>query len=229
MFYRFNIELSKPNLFAAREALLHNLDDAHAQWNLQHDKLPAFNPNFGPLWLTKDSSLVDFVDDGSATGGNGLLVSEKALKVLQQLKLPPNRAYALETIQNDRRISTQYYWLQMLSVDYHQWIDFSKSEFQLKSRFEMDPAVTGDVANIASVKELMAIIETLGEKDQELHFSRLVFNEQYQTLGFDIFWLDNLRGVLASYPIVSDRLKEALEKHALLGYSLKDVPIVMEP
>ena len=229
MFYRFNIELNKPNSFASCEALLHDLDDAQAQWNLRYDKLPDFTPNFGELWLTKRSSLVDFVDDGSATGGNGLIVSEKALAVLQKLKLPPNRSYPLVTTQNGKKVNAQYYWIQMLSVEYSEWIDFSKSEFQLKSRFEMDPEVAGDVAKIANAKELRVIIETLGESDQELHFSRLVFNEKYQTSGFDIFWLDYLRGILATEPIVSERLKEAFETNGLVGYFLRNVPIVIQP
>lgn len=228
MFYRFNIERSKPNSFAAREALLHDLGDAHAQWNLRSDKLPDFTTNFGELWLTKDSSLVDFVDDGSASGGNGLIVSEKALAVLQTLKLPPNRSYSLVTIQNGKKVNAQYYWIQILSVEYPEWIDFSKSEFQLKSRFEMDPEVAGDIAEISNARELRSIIQTLGENDQELHFSRLVLNEKYHASGFDIFWLDYLRGILATEPIVSDRLKEAFEKNGLLGYSLKRVPIVIE-
>ncbi|HEY0743988.1 MAG TPA: hypothetical protein VGD40_21125 [Chryseosolibacter sp.] len=221
--------MSKPNLFAARETLLHNLDDVHAQSNLQYDKLPEFEPNFGELWLTKDSSFVDFVDDGRATGGNGLLVSEKALTVLQKLKLPPNRAYALKTIQNGKRVSTQYYWLQILSVNYHEWINFSKSAFQLKSRFEMDTAVAGDIVKIATSNEFMAILDSLGENDQELHFSRLVFNQKYQASGFDIFWLDYLQGVLETNAIVSERLKEAFEANGLVGYSLKHIPIVIDP
>ena len=150
MFYRFYCERNKPNLFATREALLQDLDDPRAQWNLKADKLPSFKPKFGSLWLSKDSSLVDFVDDGYATGGLGLLVSENALEILQSLKLPPNRAYRQETIQNDKKIMARYYWLQMLSVNYSEWIDFSKSEFRLKSQFEMDHDVAGDIVQIAT-------------------------------------------------------------------------------
>ena len=229
MFYRFYIELNKPNSFAAREALVHDLDDPHAQWNLQDDVLPDFTPKFGDLWLTKNSSLVDFVDDGSATGGHGLLVSEKALAVLQKLKLPPNRAYAQETVQNDKKISARYYWVQMLSVQYPEWIDFSKSEFQLKCQFEMDTYVYGNVTKIANAKELRAIIEALGENDQDLLFSKLVLNEKYQESGYDIFWLDRLGAVGATYPIVSERLKEAFEKNKLVGYQLRELPILIEP
>lgn len=170
MFYRFYIEQNKPHCFAAREAVLHDLDDPHAPWNLQDDTLPDFTPNFGDLWLTKDSSLVDFVDDGGATGGHGLMVSEKAFGVLQNLKLPPYRAYLQETTQNDKKISARYYWVQMLSVQYPEWIDFSKSKFHLKNQFEMDPEVKVEVAKISTVEELKAIIETLGANDLDLLF-----------------------------------------------------------
>jgi hypothetical protein len=193
---------------------------------LQDDALPDFTPKFGSLWLTKDSSLVDFVDDGNATGGHGLLVSEKALAVLSDLSLPPNRAYALETIQNDKKFSAQYYWLQILSVDYYDWIDFSQSQFQSKSRFEMDPNVSGDLTKIDDAQDLRTVLETLGQKDMDLFFSKLVFNKNYRACCYDIFWLDRLHGILAADPIVTERLKETLEKNDLVGYHLKEVDII---
>lgn len=228
MFYRFYIELDKPDSFAAREAILHDLDDLHAQWNLQDDKFPDFKPKFGNLWLTKDSSEIDFVDDGHATGGLGLLVSEKALAVLQKMKLPPHRAYALETTQRDKKISTRYYWLQILSVQYPEWIDFTKSEFRLKSQFEMEPDAAGQVAKIPNVKEFRTVIETLGDKDQDLLFSKLVFNEKYKESDYDIFYLERLRGIRSTYPIISNRLKEAFEKNKLVGYRLSEEPIELK-
>ncbi|HEY0653358.1 MAG TPA: hypothetical protein VGD65_09530 [Chryseosolibacter sp.] len=225
MFYRLYIELNKTKSFAAREALLHDLDNPHAQWNLQDEQLPDYKPQFGDLRLTAESSLVDFVDDGSAIGGHGLLVSEKALSVLQKLTLPPNRAYSLTATHRGKKISEKYYWLQILSVDYSDWIDYSKSEFQLRSQFEMDPDVPGENAVIQNAKEFKKLLETLGENDQELLFSKLVLNEKFKQLNFDIFYLPQLAGVQASFPIVNERLRNAFEKNKLVGYQLRSVPI----
>lgn len=225
MFYRLYCERNKPNLFATREALLQDLDDHHAQWNLQADIFPSFEPKFGDLWLSKDSSLVDFVDDGHATGGLGLLVSEKALEILQLLKLPPNRAYPQRTTQHDKKITALYYWLQMLSVDYSSWIDFSRSEFRLKSRFEMDDFEKGEIVQFTNINAVRDIVDKLGENDQDLLFSRLVLNERYHDEGYDIFWLERLGGVSDSVPIVSERFKQTLERNKLVGYNLKEIPI----
>ena len=46
MFYRLRIELEKPGAFAQRNAILHDLDDIHAQANLEDFQLPDFEPNF---------------------------------------------------------------------------------------------------------------------------------------------------------------------------------------
>ena len=227
LFYKFYLELSKTNSFAEREALLHNLDDPHWQSNLQDDKFPEYKPNFGALRLSRKSSLADFVNDGNATGGLGLLVSEKALNVLQKLRLPPNRAYPLETIQNDKKISAQYYWLQILAVQFSNWIDFSASDFFLTSTFQMEADVIQDIVKINNGVELHKIMEAARTNDQHLHFSKLVLNAYYHQAGYDLFWLDPLGGFSSGYPIVNDRFKRTLEEYRLIGYQLKELPIAI--
>jgi hypothetical protein len=228
MFHRFYVELNKPNSFAAREAILHDLDDPHAQANLQCDHFPDYKPKFSTLWLTDKSSLVDFVDNGSATGGFGLLISKKALGVFETLNLPPHRAYQLDAKHRGNKISDQYYWLQILSVPYEEWIDFSKSKFQVKSQHEFDPDVAGEDIQISNAKELKPIIETLGNNDQDLLFVSLVFNEKYEELNYDIFYLERLDGVRSGFPVVSQRLKEQFEDNKLTGYWVGKIPIEVE-
>lgn len=223
MFSRFYTAGQGTNPFASRYAILHDLDDSHAQANLQEDRLPDFEPNFGELWLTDDSSLVDFVDDGFATGGLGAIVSKKALAVLETLKLPPHRSYPLIALHCDRKISDRYFWLQMISVQYYDWIDFSKSRFRLKSQLGFD-GVEEEV-KIHNAGELRVLIDGLGANDQDLSFSKIVFNEKYNEYKYDFFYLDRLDGIHASKPIVSERLKAALQTNQLVGYELRDVAL----
>jgi hypothetical protein len=228
MFHRFYIELNKPNSFAAREAILHDLDDSHAQAHLQCDHFPDYKPKFSTLWLTDKSSLVDFVDDGGATGGFGLLISKKALAVFETLNLPPHRVYPLDTMHRGNKICDQYYWLQILSVQYEEWIDFSQSKFQLKSQLEFDPDVVGEDIKISDAIELKSIIETLGNNDQDLLFVSLVFNEKYKELNYDMFYLDRLDGVRAGFPVVSKRLNEQFESNKLMGYWVGKISIELK-
>lgn len=57
-------------------------------------------------------------------------------------------------------------------------------------------------------------------------FSKLVLNEKYRESSYDIFWLDRLGAVSASYPIVTERLKDVFEKNNLVGYQVKPVPVL---
>ena len=114
MFFRFHPEINNPGSFAERHAILHDFENPHAQWNLQDHQLPDFDPAFSTLWLTDDSTLVDFVNDGSATGGLGLLISKRAKTVIDNLNLPPHRFYPLEVLHRERKISGEFFWLKML-------------------------------------------------------------------------------------------------------------------
>lgn len=221
MFYRMSDELSKPGSFAAREAAIADFDSDVAQWKLQYDAFPDFTPEFTAVWLTEDSSLVDFVHDGNAIGGQGLLISEKVLKILQKMKLPPHRHYPLEVSHKGKTISKPYFWLQILTMDNYGWIDFSKSAFTLKDQFDMEDG-PGDPVTIKSATELK---KTIGDmEDKYILFTKLTLNDQYAKAPYDLFYFDRLGGLAASDPIINEKLKSALKNEKVVGYKLKKIP-----
>ncbi len=224
MFYRFYIELNKPGSFAARESILHDQDNPYWQANLRAEHFPDFNPVFGDVIFSDESSPVDFVNDGFAIGGLGLLIGKRALDVLRTFNLPPYRVYALTAVHKGRKLIDQYFWLQVLTVPYADWVDFTQSEFYLKSQFEMDPDVKGERCMVASAGHFDSITEKLGENDQELWIEKLVLNRQYSILNCDLFYLEHLDGVRQNYPVISARLKTSFEQNELVGFEVRPMP-----
>lgn len=88
MFYWLRARYRGPDRYAEWETCNHDLDSPVAQHNLRDDAFPDFQPEFQPVLLSGKSSLVDFVHAAGVVGGTGLLVSEKALGVLEGMKLP---------------------------------------------------------------------------------------------------------------------------------------------
>ena len=226
MLYRMYVELSKPGSFATVESCLHDLDSPVGQHNLRADAFPDFQPEFYPMFLSDGSSLVDLVDVGGAIGGDGLMVSEKVLGILEHMKLPPYQPYRVDLTHRGRPVADRYFWLQILTLDNYGWIDFGKSQFTLKSHLDPDFDSEGEPVQIGSERELKGIIESKGG-DFFIFYRKLTLNSGYARSPFDLFYFDRLGGVRSGYPIVGERLKAAFESAQVAGYALRELQEVV--
>lgn len=227
MLYRLWEELEKPGAFAGREYCLADLDDPAGQHNLREDAFPDFEPAFSPVFLSDDSSLVDFVHDGAAIGGRGLLVSERVLEILGTMKLPPHQPYRLEVVHREKPVPGRYFWVQILRLDNYGWIDFARSRFTRKRGMDMSDS-RGEPVEIRSEQELKELIEASWPEDFRLHFENLTLNRLYARAPFDLFYLENIGGLSSQNPLISAKLKAALERAGVVGYRLTEPPISVE-
>jgi len=228
MFYRLRARYSGPGPYAEWETCNHDLGSPVAQHNLRDDAFPDFQPEFQPVLLSRKSSLVDFVHATGVVGGTGLLVSEKALGVLEGMKLPPYQIYPLEVVHKEKRVEHPcYFWMQILLIDNYGWIDFGRSEFSVKHHLDMDET-PGEPVEIGNERELKRLIE---EKKTDYHFltTKITLNGVYARAPFDLFYLEWLGGLAALDPIVNDRLKSALETAGVTGYELRERPEIVMP
>lgn len=228
MFYRLRARYRGPDRHAEWETCNHDLDSPVAQHNLRDDAFPDFQPEFQPVLLSGKSSLVDFVHATGVVGGTGLLVSEKALGVLEGMKLPPYQTYPLEVVHKEKRVDNpRYFWMQILLIDNYGWIDFARSAFSLKHHLDMDET-PGEPVEIGSERELKRLIEA---KKADYHFltTKITLNGVYARSPFDLFYLEWLGGLAALHPVINDRLKSALENAGVTGYELRERPEIVMP
>lgn len=222
MFYRLRPKYCGPGPYAEWETCNHDLDSPVAQHNLRDDAFPDFQPEFQPVLLSRKSSLVDFVDAAGVVGGTGLLMSEKALGVLEGMKLPPHQIYPLEVIHKEKRVEhPRYFWMQILLFDNYGWIDFERSEFSVKHHLDMEEETIGEPVQLRNERELKRLIEEK-RADNYILTSKITLNGVYARAPFDLFYFDCLGGLIGLYPIINDRLKSALEKNGITGYDLRE-------
>jgi hypothetical protein len=226
MFYTLRNELEKPGRFASREVWRGDLGNPAGEHNLRADAFPDFQPQFTPVILTDDSSLVDFIDDG-AIGGQGLLVSEKVLDIFGRLKLPPYQPYRVEVVHREKPVARRYFWVQMLSLDNYGWIDFARSRFTRKPHLDLDDESKGEPLELRSEQQLKALVERSGAENFWVLYQRISFNNLYARSPFDLFFLERLGGVPAGFPLVNDRLKRAFEQDGVVGYRLSERPEIV--
>ena len=226
MFYRLRTKNGGPGPFAEWETCAHDLDSPVAQHNLRYDVFPDFEPEFQPVLLSRKSSLVDFIDGFGMVGGQGLLVSEKALGILEAMKLPPYQTYPLAVVHKDKPVaSPRYFWMQILLIDNYGWIDFGASAFAMQSRFDFSES-QGESITIESEAALTRLIQRSDSENFWILFTRLALNDAYARSPLDLFYMDRLNGPISGVPIISDKLKAALETEAVTGYKLDELPIV---
>jgi hypothetical protein len=227
VFYRLRTKSGGPGPFAEWERCVHDLDSPVAQHNLTYDVFPDFEPEFQPVLLSRKSSLVDFIDGFGVVGGQGLLVSEKALGILEAMKLPPYQTYPLEVVHKDKSVARpRYSWMQILLIDNYRWIDFAASEFTIQSRFDFSES-KGEPVTIESEAALNGLIQRSDSEDYSILFTKLALNDAYASSPLDLFYMDRLNGPISRVPIISHELKVALEAEAVTGYELNELPIVI--
>jgi hypothetical protein len=228
MFYSLRAKHGPPGPYAEWELCNHDLDSPFAQHNLKDDAFPDFQPEFQPVLLSAKSSLVDFVHATGVVGGTGLLVSEKALGVLEGMKLPPHQVYPLGVLHKDKRVQNpRYFWMQILLIDNYGWIDFARSEFGVRHHLQMDD-LAGEPVEVASGRELRRLIEAK-KGDHYFLARKIALNAVYARAPFDLFYFEWLGGPAASYPVINRRLKAALEEAGVTGYDLLERSDIVMP
>lgn len=191
-------------------------DTQDAQRQLSKYKLPDFNPQFSKLILTENSQQADFITDGGAIGGVGLIVSESVKNIFSNYSIPPHRYYPLETFQKGLISKKKYFWLQFIVTNYSDFdfINFQMSQFYIFNYpFKVQPREKP--IELKTKAELIECIDNLGTgiNRQAIRFHKLIFNNLFKENPLDLFFLEKLY----SYPIISIPLKEDLEKNRVTG------------
>src|SRR4051812_45873334 len=101
------------------------------QGDLDYREFPDFDPIFSGIHLQKGSVIVDFIYDGGGFGGRGFVMSEKAMNVIKDFRLPPHRFYALPVYTHKDKTYSYYYMQILVADDNYDFIDFKDSVFQI--------------------------------------------------------------------------------------------------
>jgi hypothetical protein len=214
MFYGLSLELEKKGNFARRDFVPpeYDYDSPHSEGNLSQFELPDYEPQFSDLILTKQSVLTDFVGDGGAIGSAGFIVSNRVKMILSDFKLGPHRFYPLRlvSLKEKKAIEGHYFWLQIVIVDYFDWIDYKNSKFVIRNRLKK----TDEDLEVNKAKDLKKLTDEfdIGSM-RSIAFSKIVLNEKYEQNAYDLFYLFHV----ARPAIVSKKLKDRLNEEKITG------------
>ncbi len=210
MFYKLEIELKgnrdkKP--YAERDFVPLNFDtkQENAQGNLNWKELPNFEPVFSDVILTPQSKEVDFIKDWGAIQGTGLILSERVKDIFSEFLLPLHRYYPLNIFHPKKGLlkNPQFYWLQVVTKDYLDMIDFERSSIYMSEELFPEPEQKLKVNS----KEMYL---ELNEKSFSSSYEFIKLNGLFE---FDLFYLNEISNTC----YISQKLRNKLETSDLTG------------
>lgn len=182
----------------------------NTQGDLGYHEFPNFEPIFSGLHLSEHTLPPDFIFSVGSYGGRGFLMSEKAMNILKEFKLPEHRFYKIPEYSKDGKTYT-YFWLQLLIGNNNfDFIDYNKSTFT-KSDFWGDNPETIIFRNSDLLVEAF---ENLDELEEKLIEDTICFSEKFKSTDPDLFYIYN---IFDDEFIISERLKKALEENQISG------------
>ena len=207
---RVNVELA-----GAREAIPvweYDVNMPSAESKLTDKSLPDFTPSFSNLYINK---ITDVIDD-SAIGGKGFIVNKKLKEIFAKYKLDTHKFYPLETYKygTEEKIDEEFYWFQIISSNYSDWINYKKSSFYLFDDFEEEKIKDLTIKN---ARQLQNEIQNTSNTDHLVMYSELIFDNNFQ--NYDLYFMDGLYDNLINFPIASERLKKDIEANEIIAFA----------
>lgn len=203
MFYAFRVigegggkELDSK--FAAR-AFLDATGSNYKERFIYNKKLHKGDLKLMDIVLTDDSSEVDFIFGEIEFGGRGLILSEKALSLFLDFKLPPNKFFQVEVILNDKKSKKKYFWIQFVGQDLFMHIDFSLSSINVEDSNE----------RVLTLKQYEKVTHFL--TGSKIKVDKVTFKRNSPV--FDIFEITGM----GYFYWISEELKNCIEKNGLTG------------
>lgn len=152
----------------------YDLKKANSVHNIPNAKFPDFEPDLSYFVLDKKAKLTDVISTGLISAG-GFIINDKVRKIFDQFNLPIHKYYPARILYK-KSLYNNYQWMHF-GNDSSEWIDFSKSEFQIMHplpffREETYTITANSAAEVSSEKKKYS-------SDYELFPRQIVFKPQF--------------------------------------------------
>ncbi|SFW52783.1 hypothetical protein SAMN02927921_02155 [Sinomicrobium oceani] len=177
----------------------------NGHFKVKPNVFPDFIPNL-ELDMHKKAKKTDFLGFSIS---NGIIVNKKCVQILEKHTLPHHHIYPIKVYQNGALLN--YFWIHYIVNDFWDWLDIELSEaviFDDKKIFEavapLDLNIPPDEFRNLEYFEL--------PYHQHLRWDKIVFKKGFP---YDLYQTRDVQIL----EIMSERLKETLEKENLTGFT----------
>ncbi|MGD1847290.1 MAG: hypothetical protein ACFB10_18015 [Salibacteraceae bacterium] len=178
---------------------------AHSFTQVFWDEFPDFDPLF-EINLSKKAQPTNFINRSPLSFG--FLVDEAFLSILESHRMPPFKAYPVKVFQNEEALP--YYWFHII---FDMWHYLNAEASQVNEIRKVGYKVIQS-HSFGSPSDLKALKKGLNF-EKGLLLKEAVFRPE--TKNFDLIEITDQFYI----PLISERLKDALEKANMTGFGTK--------
>jgi hypothetical protein len=176
---------------------------------LEGENVPEELPAIGQMVLYKSSKITDFIS-GSFLNQYGLIVSDRAKNVFDNLNIGNHKYYPLEVVHKNEVFKD--YWFLRITVKVGDYVDFRKTSFYTQKGL-LNYSTREPIA-LNSIQEFESYHHKVQGQDIYINAAELYLNTDFPQ--YDIF-LSKRFGIHGIF--ISNRLKQALS--LLSGVEIK--------
>lgn len=170
--------------------------------------------------LFPKAKLTDFIVTYGMGFTGSMLISDKLKYIFEKFNLFGLQFFSTFIIQNNAKI--EGYWQTHISEQAYELLDFENINFTYKKRQD-EKVIYEEINHIKSLEDFLKCKET-SEWPIELYFYNLVLKKE---ANFDFFFIPHyING--NGYGIVSENLKNELEKNEIKGIEFRPIEISLQ-
>ena len=218
-YYHFSIDADVAGKREYVDLFKYDIDLPTAQGQLDSKALPNTPPIFSQLDIDQATP---FLQDIGTIGGEGFLAKKQITDILNRFSLGKHKIYQLETFDLNLKPIDPYCWVQVVSPEYSDWIDYRKSSIWTYDSMGWDLEKI-DQLSIKSSHKFRKVQTELLNTDIGLLYEELTLNKRFPNL--DIFYMNNFQHKLFNDLIVSERLMNFLDDRAAGTLIFSELPI----
>lgn len=176
------------------------------------------NPILSNAVLYSKSKQTDLIQTGSIGFSYGsLLISDKMKKILEQFNCFGVQFFSTHIVHKEKKIDK--YWQSHIYEIPYDFIDFENTDLLLKDRDENRKPVQSYLKRVSNKEEFFNMTEAM-KYPKMLFLKNISFVKE---VDLDYFFLRNFEG--ASLGIVSEKLKNEIEKQDITGVEFKSIEV----
>ena len=185
-------------------------------------------PKYAEFRLKGNARLTDYTFCMDAGTWNLYIVSPKLHAILEQFNLQNHHWSECRIVRKDKKWDYHMLTFQQAETDdgypapfYPEMIDFKKSVFCEASTVSFTLDGTEPIVEVGDYNDYLSLLQKYRKSVlKTVRFAKLAFNEEYlEKNRIDMCW----QFPMHDCPIISERLKTALEENEITGTELMDI------
>jgi len=225
MYYKVNFDLQRAGVFPQSQEFKTDQKIPEGMVNLsdfcvQRDKQPFVRP----IILMKKANLTDYLTCGFFTHSLGVhLISSKMMGIMEKYELPSYSTWDVPVVKRAKEIA-KYKILRFDNIQPFSNFVYPKTQFRhIIENFETGTVEKFKLNNFDSISKAEQYFDNLNLDRQSRKYHSFEIEKIFLPEKFEFSWFRVRKGRMSQYQIISESLKNELQKNDITGLNFEEI------